>query len=113
MLAALRLIMLQAIQANISTPTAARVNSGACTPPSPIARPTTTPGKTCIGAQTSADRIYSDKQFEYIETGVKTFPVFGPLQQFARGLLLGVTKSIPSGEILLRDGYKAGQILLR
>jgi hypothetical protein len=33
------------------------------------------------------DALYSDKQFEYIEIGPKTFPVFGPLQHFARGLL--------------------------
>jgi hypothetical protein len=59
------------------------------------------------------DALYSDKQFEYIETGHKTFPVFGPQQRFARGLLLGVTRSIPNGEILLREKYKAGQILLR
>ncbi|MGY8681489.1 hypothetical protein Q2941_27420 [Bradyrhizobium sp. UFLA05-153] len=44
------------------------------------------------------DALYSDKQFEYIETGFKTFPVFGPLQLFARGLLLGVTRSLPDGE---------------
>jgi hypothetical protein len=57
MATALRFIMLHAIQAKISTPTAARVSSDACTPPNAIARPTNTPGKTCIGAQTSADRI--------------------------------------------------------
>jgi hypothetical protein len=59
------------------------------------------------------DPLYSDKQFEYIETGPKTFPVFGPLQHFARELLLGVTRAIPKGELFLRDGYKAGQFLLR
>jgi hypothetical protein len=59
------------------------------------------------------DALYSDKQFEYIETGYKTFPVFGPLQQFARGLLLGVTKSLPRGAILLRAGYRPGEILQR
>jgi hypothetical protein len=59
------------------------------------------------------DHLYSDKQFEYIETGPKAFPVFGPLQHFARELLLGVTRAIPKGELLLRDKYKAGQLLLR
>lgn len=59
------------------------------------------------------DQLYSDKQFEYIETGPKTFPVFGPLRHFARELLLGLTKAVPHGELLLRDRYKAGQILLR
>lgn len=59
------------------------------------------------------DALYSDKQFEYIETGPKTFPVFGPLRHFARELLLGVTKAIPEGEGLLRENYKAGQLLLR
>jgi hypothetical protein len=59
------------------------------------------------------DALYSDKQFEYIETGLKTFPVFGPLKHFARELLLGVTRAIPKGELFLRDDYKAGQLLLR
>jgi hypothetical protein len=59
------------------------------------------------------DTLYSDKQFEYIETGCKTFPVFGPLQHFARELLLGVTRAIPQGELFLREQYKAGQLLLR
>lgn len=59
------------------------------------------------------DALYSDKQFEYIETGPKTFPVFGPLQHFARELLLAVSRAVPDGELLLREGYKAGQLLLR
>jgi hypothetical protein len=59
------------------------------------------------------DALYSDKQFEYIETGIKAFPVFGPLQRLARELLLGMTKAIPNGELLLREKYKPGQILLR
>ena len=59
------------------------------------------------------DALYSDKQFEYIETGPKTFPVFGPLQQFARELLLGVTRAIPNGTVFLRERYKPGQLLLR
>jgi hypothetical protein len=59
------------------------------------------------------DALYLDKQFEYIETGPKTFPVFGPLQHFTRELLLGVTRAIPNGGLLLREKYKASQILLR
>jgi hypothetical protein len=59
------------------------------------------------------DALYSDKQFEYIETGPKTFPVFGPLQHFARELLLGVSRAIPESELLLRETNKAGQMLLR
>src|ERR1700756_3132101 len=62
-----------------------------------------------ISVLETLNALYADKQFEYIETGPKTFPVFGPLKQFARGLLLGVTGSIPGGELLLRDRYKAGQ----
>ena len=57
MLAVLRLIMLHAIHANISTPMAAKLSSGACAPPNAIARPTNTPGKMCIGAHTSADKM--------------------------------------------------------
>jgi hypothetical protein len=53
------------------------------------------------------DTLYSDKRFEYIETGPKTFPVFGPLQHFARELLLAITRAIPQGELLLRGQYKA------
>jgi hypothetical protein len=59
------------------------------------------------------DALYSDKQFEYIETGFKTFPVFGPLQHFARELLRGLTKAIPNGELLLREECRAGQLLIR
>jgi hypothetical protein len=55
--AVLYLIMLQAIQTNISTPRAARLSWGACAPPNATARPSNTPGNTCIGAHTSADRI--------------------------------------------------------
>ena len=51
------LIMLQAIQTNISTPRAARLSWGACVPPNATARPSNTPGNTCIGAHTSADGI--------------------------------------------------------
>jgi hypothetical protein len=58
------------------------------------------------------DALYSDKQFEYIETRPKTFPVFGPLQQFARGLILGVIKAIPQGDGYLLEQRKPGQILL-
>lgn len=57
------------------------------------------------------DVLYSDKQFEYIETGAKQFPVFGPLQDFARGLLLGVAGAIPNGDVFLRPNHKPGQYL--
>lgn len=57
------------------------------------------------------DVLYSDKQFEYIETGVKHFPVFGPLQDFARQLLLAVANAIPSGKGFLRPNHKPGQYL--
>jgi hypothetical protein len=66
-----------------------------------------------ISVLVALDALYSDNQFGYIETGPKTFPVFGPLRHFARELLLGVTKAIPKGELLLRDGYKGGEFLLR
>lgn len=66
-----------------------------------------------VSVLNALDALYSDKQFEYIETGPKTFPVFGPLQHFARGLLLGVAHAIPLGKVFLRDGYKPGQLLLR
>lgn len=58
------------------------------------------------------DVLYSDKQFEYIETGPKSFPVFGPLQFFARELLVSVAKAIPQGDTLLRrQQFKAAQFL--
>src|SRR5512140_510048 len=47
--AVLHLIMLQAIQANINTPTAARLSWGARASPNAMARPSNTPGNTCIG----------------------------------------------------------------
>jgi hypothetical protein len=55
--------------------------------------------------------LYSSKQFEYIETGAKTFPVFGSLQSFAKRVLLSVAQSIEDGSRLLSS--KAGEILLK
>src|SRR5213079_320012 len=49
MTAVLRLIMLQANQPSTSTPRAAKLSAGECGP-NAIAKPTSTPGKTCIGA---------------------------------------------------------------
>jgi len=59
------------------------------------------------------DVLYSDKQFEYIETGAKRFPLFAPLQDFARQLLLAVANAIPSGTGFLRPNHKPGQYLRR
>ncbi len=59
------------------------------------------------------DGLYSDKQFEYIETGSKLFPIFGPLQGYAAGLLRAVAGVVPSGTLLLRDNHKPGVILAR
>ena len=36
------------------------------------------------------DELYSSKQLQYIVTGGKTFPVFGPLERATRKLLLSV-----------------------
>jgi hypothetical protein len=66
-----------------------------------------------VSVLVALDALYSDKHFEYIETGPKTFPVFGPLQHFARELLLGVIKAIPQAEMFLREQYKPGQFLHR
>lgn len=34
--------------------------------------------------------LYSTKQLQYIVTGAKTFPVFGPLERVARKLIYGI-----------------------
>jgi hypothetical protein len=57
------------------------------------------------------DVLYSDKQLEYIETGAKQFPVYGPLQDFACQLLLAVANAIPHGTGFLRPNHKPGQYL--
>ncbi len=57
--------------------------------------------------------LYSDKQFEYIETGSKLFPIFGPLQGYAAGLLRAVAGVVPSGDLLLRENHKPGAILAK
>jgi hypothetical protein len=36
------------------------------------------------------DGLYSTKQLQYIVTGAKTFPVFGPLEKVARKLIYGI-----------------------
>ena len=36
------------------------------------------------------DALYSSKQLQYIVTGAKTFPVFGPLQSVALRLICGI-----------------------
>ena len=36
------------------------------------------------------DDLYSSKQLQYIVTGSKTFPVFGPLESVARKLVYGI-----------------------
>lgn len=36
------------------------------------------------------DALYSTKQLQYIITGAKTFPVFGPLESAARKLVYGI-----------------------
>lgn len=36
------------------------------------------------------DALYSTKQLQYIVTGAKTFPVFGPLESIARKLVYGI-----------------------
>jgi len=36
------------------------------------------------------DALYSTKQLQYIVTGAKTFPVFGPLESVARKLIYGI-----------------------
>jgi len=38
--------------------------------------------------------LYTTKQLQYIVTGAKTFPVFGPLQTAAKKLVLAVCKEV-------------------
>lgn len=65
-----------------------------------------------VNALRILDALYSDKQFEYIETGGKTFPDFGLMQTFARNLLIGVSNAIPQGGFFLRTRHSPGRILL-
>lgn len=53
--------------------------------------------------------LYSDKQFEYIETGAKTFPMFGSLQVVIRRVLIGVVDAIPEAHRCLDS--QAGRML--
>lgn len=59
---------------------------------------------------TVLNKLYADKQFEYIETGPKTFPVFGPLQSLAHRLINAVLDEIPDGH-LLRSGAVGNALL--
>lgn len=43
-----------------------------------------------IGIVELLDSLYSTKQLQYIVTGAKTFPVFGPLEKVARKLVYGI-----------------------
>ncbi len=40
------------------------------------------------------DGLYSTKQLQYIVTGAKTFPVFGPLESVARKLVYGIGPAV-------------------
>lgn len=40
------------------------------------------------------DKLYSSKQLQYIVTGAKTFPVFGPLEAAALKLLHAIGKAV-------------------
>ena|SRR5437667_697572 len=40
------------------------------------------------------DSLYSTKQLQYIVTGAKTFPVFGPLQSVTRKLVSGIGPAV-------------------
>jgi len=40
------------------------------------------------------DELYSSKQLQYIVTGSKTFPVFGPVEKVTRKLLLSVGNQV-------------------
>lgn len=53
--------------------------------------------------------LYWGKQFEYIETGAKTFPIFGSIQSVASRLLLGIVDEIPGARRCLDS--RAGRAL--
>ncbi|HET7201224.1 MAG TPA: hypothetical protein VFI80_10485 [Burkholderiales bacterium] len=40
------------------------------------------------------DSLYSTKQLQYIVTGAKTFPVFGPLQTVTKKLVSGIAPAV-------------------
>jgi hypothetical protein len=42
------------------------------------------------GTLSLLDALYATKQLQYIVTGAKTFPVFGPLESVARKLIYGI-----------------------
>jgi hypothetical protein len=58
------------------------------------------------------DHLYSSKQLEYIETGSKEVPVFGPLTDLGLRLVRGVAQAIEHGESLLSN-TPAGKVLAR
>ena len=55
-----------------------------------------------VGAFQVLDSLYSTKQLEYIVTGAKEFPMFGPIESFARKLngavapLVGYARAKPA-----------------
>jgi hypothetical protein len=53
---------------------------------------------------------YSSKQFEYIETGAKTFPIFGSLEKIANRIIRTVATAVPNSKPLLRS--KCGRIVM-
>lgn len=53
--------------------------------------------------------LYASKQLNYIETGLKSFPVAGPLHAMAKTLLLAVIETIPNAPGL--KYRKAGKTL--
>lgn len=57
------------------------------------------------------DVLYSSKEFEYVETGSKVFPVFGQLQAFASPLLVAIAQNIEHGPRLLQT--RAGRFVTR
>jgi len=56
------------------------------------------------------DALYSDKQFEYIETGAKRIPAWGELTGLAKRLLLAVAPTIEHGLSLI-ERTRAGEKL--
>lgn len=63
------------------------------------------------GVIATVNAPYANKHFEYLETGVQAFPVFGPFQTAVERILLAVGQAIPSSEVILRQ--KAGRRLTK
>ena len=51
------------------------------------------------------NELYSKKQLEYIVTGYKEFPVFGPLQKLAINLVNTIGPSVGFNRKILREVY--------